>query len=242
LPRNQTRLDACRCCHGQSRTGSPVELRMSFLYTPFDLFSLFQKFRFCGDGDCPDWVLAEIHSNLAQLNTNQLNELGQYTAKLIIGAEIHETSINEIYSITKGSIDAPKGGIACLRFLLTSASRYNTDCEIFGTELQQLGLPKEHTAIMCKLLDSYLQKIRVILKEKSLGINQLNTFSCNIPKNTIDCIQLNIGIHNEIVDGLPKNTTHVVNLNRNDALLLLNELKTVRDTMENYNYDKKYSE
>uniref|UniRef100_A0A182YHV9 Uncharacterized protein n=1 Tax=Anopheles stephensi TaxID=30069 RepID=A0A182YHV9_ANOST len=201
-----------------------------------------EKFRFCGDGDCPDWVLAEIHSNLAQLTTDQLNELGEHTAKSILGAEIPENEISKIYSITKGSMDAPKGGIACLRFLLTSASRYNTESAEFSTELQQLGLPKDHTAILCQLLDAYVLKIRAVLREKSLSINQLDTFSCSIPKNTIDCIQLKIGIQNEIVDGLPKKTSHTVNLNRNDALLLLNELKAVRDTMESYNFDKKHSE
>uniref|UniRef100_A0A182U8E3 COMM domain-containing protein n=1 Tax=Anopheles melas TaxID=34690 RepID=A0A182U8E3_9DIPT len=200
------------------------------------------KFRFCGDGDCPDWVLAEIHSNLAQLTTGQLNDLGEHTAKSILGEEIPEAEISKIYSITKGSMDGPKGGIACLRFLLTSASRYNTESAEFSTELQQLGLPKEHTAILCRLLDDYVQKIRAVLREKSLSINQLETFSCSIPKNTIDCIQLKIGIQNEIVDGLPRKTAHTVNLNRNDALLLLSELKAVRDTMESYNFDKKYSE
>ncbi|KFB43649.1 AGAP001207-PA-like protein [Anopheles sinensis] len=139
-------------------------------------------------------------------------------------------------------MDAPKGGMACLRFLLTIASRYNTEITVFGTELQQLGLPKEHTAIMCRLLGDHVQKIRTVLRDNSLSINQLETFQCTIPKNTIDCIQLKIGIHNEIVDGVPQKTTHTVNLNRNDALLLLNELKSVRDTMENYNFDKKYTE
>ncbi|XP_058129666.1 COMM domain-containing protein 4 [Anopheles ziemanni] len=200
------------------------------------------KFRFCGDGDCPDWVLAEIHSNLAQLTPDQLNQLGEHTAKSILGAVIPEDEISKIYAITKGSMDAPKGGMACLRFLLTIASRYNTEIAVFGTELQQLGLPKEHTAIMCRLLGDHVQKIRTVLRDNSLSINQLETFQCSIPKNTIDCIQLKIGIHNEIVDGVPQKTNHTVNLNRNDALLLLNELKSVRDTMENYNFDKKYTE
>ncbi|XP_049538450.1 COMM domain-containing protein 4 [Anopheles darlingi] len=200
------------------------------------------KFRFCGDGDCPDWVLAEIHSNLAQLTTDQLNELGEHTAKSILGADIPESDLSKIYAITKGSWDAPKGAIACLRFLLTSAARHRTDTAVFGTELQQLGLPKDHTATMCRLLGDYVQRIRATLRDNSLSVNQLDSFECSIPKNTIDCIQLKLGIQNEIVDGLPRKTSHTVNLNRNDALLLLNELKAVRDTMENYNFDKKYSD
>ncbi|XP_052870501.1 COMM domain-containing protein 4-like [Anopheles cruzii] len=115
------------------------------------------KFRFCGDGDCPDWVLAEIHSNLAQLTTDQLNELGEHTAKSILGADLSESDLSQIYP--KGSLDAPKGAIACLRFLLTSAARYDTDVGVFGTELQQLGLPKGACG---RLLAQYVQKIRAV--------------------------------------------------------------------------------
>lgn len=45
----------------------------------------FQKFRFCGDGDCPDWVLAEIHSSLSVLSSVKLKILTQMVAKSLLG-------------------------------------------------------------------------------------------------------------------------------------------------------------
>lgn len=47
-------------------------------------FSL-QKFRFCGDGDCPDWVLGEIISTLSVLEANKLKTLADMVAKKILG-------------------------------------------------------------------------------------------------------------------------------------------------------------
>lgn len=48
----------------------------------------FQKFRFCGEGDCPDWVLAEIHSNLAVLSSEQLQEVAHHVARCIVGEDV----------------------------------------------------------------------------------------------------------------------------------------------------------
>lgn len=45
----------------------------------------FQKFRFCGEGDCPDWVLAEIISTLSNLSVENLEQLAQLVAKRISG-------------------------------------------------------------------------------------------------------------------------------------------------------------
>lgn len=52
------------------------------------LNTFFQKFRFCGDGDCPDWVLAEIHSNLSMLSSIKLKLLTLMVAKSIYGEDI----------------------------------------------------------------------------------------------------------------------------------------------------------
>lgn len=49
---------------------------------------LFQKFRFLGDCDSPDWVLAEIHSSLSMLTSVKLKILAQLVAGSILGEEV----------------------------------------------------------------------------------------------------------------------------------------------------------
>lgn len=44
-----------------------------------------QKFRFCGEGDCPDWVLAEIISTLSNLSIENLEQLSDLVAQRICG-------------------------------------------------------------------------------------------------------------------------------------------------------------
>lgn len=113
---------------------------------------------------------------------------------------------------------------------------------MFGTELQQLGLPKEHTTVMCQVLDSYVGQIRTKLQQSSLTINELECITSSIPENTIDCVQFQLGISNEIINGVPTRTTHEININRSDIPVLLKELKTVRKIMDGYDYGTKNSE
>lgn len=142
---------------------------------------LLQKFRFCGDGDCPDWVLAEIHSTLSVLTAIKLKILTQLVIKSILGEEIpvswfqllwsgllrrgvqklipifiklniesrQEEKLQETFAKTdKAEI---KSGFACIRFLLINAARYHVDEATFSAELQQLGLPAEHSNALCRV-------------------------------------------------------------------------------------------
>lgn len=59
------------------------------MYMVFDYhLSNVQKFRFCGDGDCPDWVLAEINSTLSVLSAVKLKILTQTVCRSLLGETI----------------------------------------------------------------------------------------------------------------------------------------------------------
>lgn len=58
-----------------------------------------QKFRFCGDGDCPDWVLGEIISTLSVLEANKLKALADLVAKKILGQDFDVSLRNKIIEL-----------------------------------------------------------------------------------------------------------------------------------------------
>lgn len=66
------------------------------------------------------------------------------------------------------TVDPMKSAFACLRFLLVNATRYGADAATFNEELQQLGLPREHSAAICRVRDEFLPEITALLTEKSL--------------------------------------------------------------------------
>lgn len=135
-----------------------------------------------------------------------------------------------------------KSAFSSLRFLLINAVRYQTETATFNAELQQLGLPREHSMNICRILDEYASKIKAILIKSSLTVNELDKVNCNVPPNTIDCLQLELNIANEIIDGVSQNVQHKVNIHKDDIPILVKELKTIKGIMDNINYDKKYEE
>lgn len=52
-----------------------------------------------------------------------------------------------------------KSAISCIRFILINATRYQTDDTTLSAELQQLGLPKEHSTAMCRVFSENSSRI-----------------------------------------------------------------------------------
>lgn len=177
-----------------------------------------------------------------------------------------------------------KSAFACIRFLIVNATCHNADDATFDAELQQLGkcnvqenfllnikiqtndinilsgLPKEHSAAMCKIRSEHLDAIRAhltnnslkgrvsnkILKLKlhnnnrNLTVNELSSISYTIPRETtVDCAQLTIEIANELVDGTPTKTSHKINVSKADICILLDELRTIDKIMQDMNYEQR---
>lgn len=69
-----------------------------------------QKFRFCGDGDCPDWVLAEINSTLSVLSAVKLKILTQTVCKSLLGDAIPVWFVHNAFSLYIANAFASTGG------------------------------------------------------------------------------------------------------------------------------------
>uniref|UniRef100_A0A8C9GT10 COMM domain-containing protein n=1 Tax=Piliocolobus tephrosceles TaxID=591936 RepID=A0A8C9GT10_9PRIM len=95
---------------------------------------------FCGDLDCPGWVLAEI-STLAKMSSVKLQLLCSQVAGATVTPSVPLTGPSE-----SGDV---KATVAVLSFILSSAAKHSVDGESLASELQQLGLPQEHAAGMC---------------------------------------------------------------------------------------------
>ncbi|EDV97338.1 GH14750 [Drosophila grimshawi] len=191
------------------------------------------KFRFCGDGDCPDWVLAEIISTLSNLSVDSLEQLAQLVAKRINGEPFEEAAIR---SLTSTVTNDGKTAVACIHYMLTSAARYSCTDVIFSEEIQQLGLPKEHAAAMCRVLQAHATAIRQKLIDKAFRINELQSIRnvTSLGETPPNCATLELKISQELVDGLPKDTTHIVNIECAQLGALLDEMKLARDIMLKY--------
>lgn len=166
---------------------------------------------------------------------------------------------DEVKALTSSVSADGKTAVACIHFLLNNAARHNASELVFNEEIQQLGLPKEHAAAMCSVLTEHATAIRQRLIDKSFkskllivvpcfnkkyslnnfkmlfSVNELESLRFLPPSpDSINCSRFELKISQELVNGLPQNTTHVLNIDNAQLRVLLEELKYARDVMDKY--------
>ncbi|XP_061451595.1 COMM domain-containing protein 4 isoform X2 [Rhineura floridana] len=137
------------------------------------------RFRFCGDLDCPDWVLAEI-STLAKISSVKLKLICAQVLKDLLGEGIDYEKILKLTSDAKFESGDVKATIAVLSFILSNAAKHNVDCESLSSELQQLGLPKEHATGLCRSYEEKQSLLQDSLRGCSLRLNRLDSVSWRV--------------------------------------------------------------
>ncbi|KAK2183535.1 hypothetical protein NP493_307g00001 [Ridgeia piscesae] len=136
------------------------------------LFSSLQRFRFCGDLDCPDWVLAEI-STLSKLTSVKMKLLCVQVVKKLLGSEIDYDKVSSLTAAAKFETGDVKASLAALTFILSSAAKFNVEDRTLSSELQQLGLPKEHAASLCKTYADKSDELQDEFRRQSLRLSHL---------------------------------------------------------------------
>lgn len=63
-------------------------------------------------------------------------------------------------------------------------------------------------------------------------MNELTEITYDVPSDTIDCACITFQLKNELVDGVPSETSHPINIGKSDVKMLLKEMKAVRSLME----------
>ncbi|KAM9311849.1 COMM domain-containing protein 4 [Gastrophryne carolinensis] len=138
-----------------------------------------QRFRFCGDLDCPDWVLAEI-STLAKISSVKLKLICAQVLKEQLGEEIDYEKVLKLTSDARFESGDIKATIAVLCFILSSAAKHNVSSDNLSSELQQLGLPREHATSLCRSYEEKQTALQETLRENSLRLSRLSSVSWRV--------------------------------------------------------------
>ncbi|XP_001200580.3 COMM domain-containing protein 4 [Strongylocentrotus purpuratus] len=132
------------------------------------------RFRFCGDLDCPDWVLAEI-SILSKITSVKMKLLCGQVIKDLLGDNIDFEKVYKLTADAKYESSDVKASIAALSFILSSAAKYNVDGESLSNELQQLGLPKEHSTALSRSYGDKREKMQESFRSRSLRLSKFDS-------------------------------------------------------------------
>lgn len=131
------------------------------------------KFRFCGDLDCPDWVLAEI-ATLSKLTSIRMKILvSQIITYCINGNFNYEKVLKLANNDENNAISDLKGAIAAVHFICFNAAKHDVDELSLIQEIQQLGLPKENSEGIGRLYKDNKIEMREKFASESYSITKL---------------------------------------------------------------------
>lgn len=130
------------------------------------------KFRFCGEQDCPDWLLAEIVV-LSKITSIKMKLLTSSVVEDILGTPLDYEKVTKYTSDAKLEQTDVKACIACLLFIITNAAKFSVEENTLSDELQQLGLPKENAASLCKAYGTSVDKLKAALQSQVLNLWKL---------------------------------------------------------------------
>lgn len=196
------------------------------------------RFRFCGDLDCPDWVLAEINI-LSKITSVKMKLLAVQVIKDMLGSDIDYEKVHKLTSDAKFEVGDIKASIAALTFILSCAAKFDVDGETLSNELQQLGLPKENTTSLCKSYSDALPKLQEHFRQTSLRVSGLESVqwrvdyilsSSELEEVNEPNIQLKLGVrsgNSGVVDPV------AFTLSADKFRVLLYELKQAYSALEN---------
>lgn len=137
------------------------------------------RFRFCWDVDCPDWLLAEI-ATLSKLSSVKLRLLAGSVAKSIYEASLNYDVVTKLSNDAKLSEDGAQAAVAAVRWVLKSAAGAAVTPSVLDSELQQLGLPKEHAAALTRVYGDHLPRLTQHLHQTSLKVGGEVQWQCRV--------------------------------------------------------------
>ena len=201
------------------------------------------RFAFVGGADVPDWLLSQIFvvSRISAVKVKLL-------AKQVLGhargaAPADEEKLAKLLG-DKLEVHETKGVVATLHFILTSSARYDVGEETLANELQQLGLPREHTEALVAVLRDGRPGLREHLAATSLRMPRLESLRWRVhPADAEDepsapSVELLLGVRDQMrptaAAGAEPPPLRPLGFRLNaDTLTLLNaELRTAKEKLE----------
>ena len=123
------------------------------------------KFKFCGNIDCPDWLISEI-TLLTKITTIKLRIISNNLVTCILNNGKTLQELRKSLEEMKFSSDDASIVLSVLEFIFKNAAKYDTEDIVLNQELQQLGLPQENADSISKVFKTQKESLKNKLKDQ----------------------------------------------------------------------------
>ena len=131
------------------------------------------RFKFCGNIDCPDWLITEI-TYLTKFTSVKLRIISNQICRFIINKGANIQDLKKILDEMNLNEQEPKIVISVLDFIFRNSAKFDVEDIALSQELQQLGLPQENAESISKVFKNQKLKLREFLKGDIFSFNIIN--------------------------------------------------------------------
>jgi hypothetical protein len=172
------------------------------------------KFKFCGNLDCPEWLIAEIIF-LTKISTIKLRIIcNNLVTSILSGAKNFkdvQKSLEEI-NFTKDECNII---ISVLEFIIRNSAKFEIEESILSQELQQLGLPQENADSITKVYRNHRENLKDNLKSDIFSLPSIEKIDYKISyllANELSNFKVTSTQGDELSDDLLKENYKITNL------------------------------
>ena len=131
------------------------------------------RFKFCGNIDCPDWLITEI-TYLTKFTSVKLRIISNQICRFIINKGANIQDLKKILDEMNLNEQESKIVISVLDFIFRKSAKFDVEDIALSQELQQLGLPQENAESISKVFKNQKLKLREFLKGDIFSFNIIN--------------------------------------------------------------------
>lgn len=162
------------------------------------------RFAFVGGADVPDWLLSQVFV-VSRISAVKIKVVAKIVLQQARGEKADHERLSKLLDDGKLDEHEVKGVLAALFFILKSAVRYAVQEDVVSQELQQLGLPKEHSEALVGVLRDGRGSLLQHLQESSLRLPKLESLQWQVHEDTSDTrahsVELRLGVRAQSHDG-----------------------------------------
>jgi hypothetical protein len=216
------------------------------------------KFKFCGNLDCPEWLIAEIIF-LTKISTIKLRIICNNLTNAIIANKKDFKDVKKSIEEMNFNDEECNIIISVIEFIIKNAAKFDIDEGILNQELQQLGLPQENADSITKVFRNHRENLKNFFKKDIFGFQSIEDIDFKI-SYVLANENYNFGVKatqaDELTDDILKENFKVENLEaRINLCLKSNDTndyhytvskevlgKLINDLEKSYQHIKKFKE
>ena len=176
---------------------------------------------------------------LSKISSVRIKLLAAQVANEISGTPIDYVKVEKLTADSGFDTTDVKAIIAAIHFVLVNSSKYDADDQVVATELQQLGLPKEHSESLCRAYRDKRALLRSHLAAKTVSFPRLTDVAWRVDlalaSSELDSVaepvvQMRTKLDSSLTGATPQDVAFEVSAEK--FRMLLADLKEARDIME----------